>query len=68
MQLVAVNILGPFPRSEAGISYILVAADYFPRWVEAYPISNLKAAATVAGQLVDEFFFRLSPPEQLHSD
>ena len=67
MQLVAVDILGPLLESEAGNSYILVAADYFTRWVEAYPIPN-QEATTVAKKLTDELFFRFSPPEQLHSD
>ena len=67
MQLVAVDILGPFPESETGNPYILVATDYFTRWVEVYPTPN-QEATTVAGRLVDEFLFRFSPPEQLHSD
>ena len=36
MQLVAVDILGPLPESTAGKSYLLVAGDYFTRWMEAY--------------------------------
>ena len=67
MQLVAVDILGPLPESRAGNSYVLVAADYFTRWVEAYPIPN-QEAITVARKLTDELFCRFSLPEQLHSD
>ena len=67
MQLVAVDILGPFPTSGLGNSYILTAGDYFTRWMEAYPIPN-QEARTVAEKLTKEFFFRFSPPEQLHSD
>ena len=67
MQVVAVDILGPLPESEAGNSYVLVAGDYFAKWMEAYPIHN-QEAATVARKLVDERFCRFSPPEQLHSD
>ena len=67
LQLVAMDIMGPLPESTAGNSYILVVADYFTRYTEAYPIPN-QEAITVATKLVDEFFFRFSPPEQLHSD
>ena len=67
MQMVATDIVGPFPESQAGNSYILVVADYFTRWTEAYAIPN-QEATTVAKKLTDEFFFRFSPPEQLHSD
>ena len=66
MQLVAMDIISPFPESSAGNTYILVVADYFTRWTEAYPIPN-QEATTVANKLT-EFFFRFSPPEQLHSD
>ena len=66
-QVVAADIMGPFTESPAGNSYILVVGDYFTRWVEAYPIPN-QEAATVASKLTNKFFFRFSPPEQLHSD
>ena len=67
MQLVATDIVGPFSESSSGNSYILVAADYFTRWVEAYPIP-CQEASVVARKLVDEMFCRFSPPEQLLSD
>ena len=67
MQLVAVDILGPLPESRQGNVYLLVVADYFTRWMEAYPIPN-QEAATVAKVLTNEYFLRFSPPEQLHSD
>ena len=66
LQLVATDILGPLLESAAGNSYILVVADYFTRYAEAYPIPK-QEVTTVARRLVDEFF-RFSPPEQLHSD
>ena len=67
MRLVAADILGPLPESDAGNSYILVVGDYFTRWMEAYPIP-IQEAATVAKKMTDEFFLRFSPPEQLHTD
>ena len=53
----------PLPESDAGNSYILTVADYFIRWMEAYPISN-QEAQTVDKKITEEFFFRFSPPEQ----
>ena len=67
LQVVAVDILGPLMESVAGNSYILVAGDYFTKWMEAYAIPN-QEAVTVARKLVDQMFCRFSPPEQLHSD
>ena len=67
MQMVGVDLLGPFPRSHTGNMYLLVAMDYFTKWGEAYPIPNMEAA-TVANMLTNEMFFRFSPPERIHSD
>ena len=67
LQLVAMDIVGPFPESPDSNTYVLVVADYFTRWTEAYALPN-QEASTVARKLVDEFFLRFSPPEQLHSD
>ena len=63
----AIDIVGPFPKSKEGNCYILVGCDYFTRWVEAYAIPN-QEAKTIARKLTDELFFRFGPPEQLHSD
>ena len=60
------DIVGPFLQSSAENTHILVVADYFIRWTEAYPIPN-QEATTIASKLTDEFF-RFLPPEQLHSD
>lgn len=67
LQLVAMDIMGPLPESPRGNSYVLVVADYFTHYTEAYPLPN-QEATTVATNLVDEFFCRFSLPEQLHSD
>jgi len=61
------DLLGPLPQSSNKNSYVLVVTDYFTRYTEAYALPN-QEAKTVAGKLVNEFFFRFSLPEQLHSD
>ena len=65
MQRVATDTVGPLPETQVGNSYVLVVADYFTRWVEAFPIQN-QEATTVAKKLVEEVLCRFSPPEQLH--
>ena len=67
MQIVATDIMGPFPCSMRGNKYILIASDYFTRWVEAFAIPN-QEAITVAKTLTDNIFCRFSMPSQLHSD
>ncbi|KRZ81840.1 Gypsy retrotransposon integrase-like protein 1 [Trichinella sp. T8] len=44
MEIVAVDILGPVPRSKNGNSYIMVVTDYFTRWVEAYELPKQLAS------------------------
>ena len=67
MQIVATDIMGPFPCSKCGNKYILAASDYFTRWVEAFAILN-QEAITVAKTLTDNMFCHFSMPYQLHSD
>uniref|UniRef100_A0A1A7ZT94 Gypsy retrotransposon integrase-like protein 1 n=1 Tax=Nothobranchius furzeri TaxID=105023 RepID=A0A1A7ZT94_NOTFU len=67
MEQVGVDILGPFPTTEAGNRYVLVAMDYFTKWPEAYAMPDQSAAST-AQRLVDEMFSRFGVPEELHSD
>ena len=67
MQIVATDLVGPLLQSENKNRYILVVADYFTRWMEAFPLPN-QEASTVATKLVDDVFFRFSVPKQLQSD
>ena len=64
---IAIDIAGPFPTTNDGNKYILVAMDYFSKWPEAYGIPN-QEATTVAQVLVDNLFTRFGIPLELHSD
>ena len=51
---VAMDIVGPFPRSHSGNRYVLVLCDYSTRYPEAVPLKNVDAE-TVAEELVTIF-------------
>lgn len=67
MERVGVDILGPFPITETGNRYVLVAMDYFTKWPEAYAVPD-QSATTAAKCLVEEMFARFGVPSELHSD
>lgn len=64
---IAIDIAGPFPESNKGNKYILVAMDYFTKWPEVFALPN-QEATTVAETLVDNVFSRFGVPLELHSD
>ena len=41
---IAIDIAGPFPMSERGNRYLLVAMDYLTNWPEVYAIPNQEAS------------------------
>ncbi|KAK3740430.1 hypothetical protein QZH41_004597 [Actinostola sp. cb2023] len=67
MERVALDVLGPLAESDNSNKYVLVVADYFTKWKEAYAIPN-QEAVTVTTKVVDEFVARFGVPLQIHSD
>lgn len=67
LERIAIDVLGPLPETEIGNKYLLIAQDYFTKWVEAYALPN-QEAVTVAEVLVREFVSRFGVPMVLHSD
>ena len=43
LQQVAMDILGPLPETERGNQYVLVITDYFTKWTDSFPMSNMEA-------------------------
>lgn len=67
MERMAVDVLGPLPQTTRGNRYIVVIADYFSKWVEAFAIPD-QTAETIARVLVEEVVCRFGVPLQIHSD
>lgn len=67
LQRCAMDIMGPLPVSSRGNRYVVVIADYFTKWTEAFAIADMEAE-TVARVLVEEFICRFGVPEELHTD
>ncbi len=66
MERIGVDIFGPFPITEAGNRFVLVAMDYFTKWPEAYAVPDQSASTTVQ-RLVDKMFAQFGVPDELHS-
>ena len=63
---VALDIIGPLPRSRHGFRYALTAICMASRWPEVYPLRNIKAD-TIASSLI-EFIARNGIPSKLLTD
>ena len=64
---VGMDILGPFPRSNKGNCHIIVAVDYFTKWVETKAIPAATAIA-VAEFFVERIVLRHGAPLALLTD
>ena len=61
------DIMDEYNPTPAGYRYILVIADYFTKWTEAFLIKD-KCADTVADVFFREIVCRFGMPLVIHSD
>jgi len=64
---VQMDILGPLPLSVSGNKYLLVVVDCFSKWVEAFPLKNIRAK-TVAETFLNQIVSRHGVPLEVHTD
>jgi len=65
-QRIAMDIVGPLPRSRSGKRYILVVCDYSTRYPEAIPLRSIDAEC-IAEELV-HFFSQVGLPKEILTD
>ena len=65
-ELLEVDIL-KVPMSNRGNQYMLVAQDYFSKWLFAVPLSD-QTANKIVRALKVQVFMLVGPPQRLHSD
>ena len=60
---IAMDIVGPLPRSRSGNRYVLVVCNYATLYPEAIPLRNMEAE-TIAEELVT-LFSRFGVPQEI---
>ena len=66
-EVVAGDIMGPFPRSTQGFCYHLIFLDIFTRWIEVFPIRRADGR-TIMRELRERVFLRFGVPGTFLSD
>lgn len=61
------DIFSPLPTTFSGNRYLLVTVDCFTKWVEAFPLKNIRAK-TVAEVFVSHVISRHGVPLEVHTD
>ena len=67
LEQVAIDILGPLPKSISGAQFVLVMTDRFSKLTQAVPLTKIKAQ-DVAAAFLNEWVFKYGPPKHLVSD
>lgn len=65
-QRLAIDIVGPLPKSKGGFKYLLTAMDFVSRYPEAIPLKRVDAE-TVSDALL-QIFSRYGVPQEILSD
>jgi len=67
MDFITIDILSGLPTADDGSKYILVAVDFYTKWMETYSLPD-QEAATCMNALYNGFFSRFGLARQLHTD
>ncbi|XP_022041452.1 uncharacterized protein LOC110944036 [Helianthus annuus] len=60
----AIDIIRPFPKGPGGVKYVVVAIDYFTKWIEAKPLAKITREQT-RRFVLDIIICRYGVPKEL---
>jgi transposase InsO family protein len=66
-QKIAIDFIGPFPRSPSGKCYALTISDQLTRYVEAVPMARATALNTISA-LINTILYRHGSPSSILAD
>ena len=67
LEILSIDLFGPFPQTQEGFKWILIAEDVASRWIKIFPLVEA-TAENCAKLLIDEIFLRYGLPRRLKSD
>jgi transposase InsO family protein len=65
--LISMDVIGPLTTTASGCRFIIVAIDYFSKWVEAKAVKSFNAETT-AKFIIERIFLRFGIPKSIISD
>jgi transposase InsO family protein len=66
-EVIACDVMGPYPETPAGFKYIFVVTDLFSRWVEAFPTAATPTTEAIR-IMEEEVFPRQGYPRAIVTD
>lgn len=66
-QVIAVDLMGPFPRSKSGNTFLLEISDWFTKYVILHPLRKA-TAENIAKFLESDVFLKFGVPQFIISD
>lgn len=66
-EVVATDLMSPFPKSPSGYEYVLIIEDLFTHWVEEVPLRKANARAIIKA-LKECVIYRHGTPNRMLTD
>ena len=62
-----IDLIGPLPTAKSGISYAIVAVDYFTKWAESEPLATITSKKMI-NFVTKNIICRYGVPQKIITD